>query len=83
MKKFESKATISKKENTNSECDFFTFKKWEKNDKCRVYINDYKNRTLGYIDHNNDDEVIINDRQGNSQADIDFAIANFRNNYEF
>ena len=34
------------------------------------------------IDHNNNDEAVINDRQGNYQAEIDFAIEAFKRNYE-
>lgn len=29
--------------------DFFTFKKWEKGNYSRIYCNDYKGRSVGYI----------------------------------
>lgn len=77
--KFENVATIAKTENTCGEHSFLTFKKWEKNGAKRIYINDYKRRTLGYIENGN---VIIKDRQGNTQSEIDFAIAKFNEAYE-
>lgn len=84
MKKLEGTIKIAKSENADleNEAAFLTFKKWEKNGKCRIYINDYKGRTIGYIDHKNNDEAVINDRQGNYQAEIDFAIEAFKRNYE-
>lgn len=70
---------IAKAANADSDVDsqHLTFNYWSKGDKHRVYINDYKRRTLGYIDIDNDNAVEINDRQGNTQAEIDYAIAAF------
>lgn len=70
---------IAKSATADAEIDsqHLTFKYWNKGDKHRVYINDYKRRTLGYIDLDNDNAVEINDRQGNTQAEIDYAIAAF------
>lgn len=82
MKKFESTATIAKIENPCSDSHYLTFKRWEKGDKKRIYINDYKRRTLGYIDMITG-EVNISDRQGNMQAEIDFALGFFKAEYEF
>jgi len=83
MKKFVETVKVAKHENAElrNAPAFLTFRKWEKNGKCRIYINDYKGRTIGYIDHNNNDEAVINDRQGNFQAEIDFAIEAFKKNY--
>lgn len=80
MKKFEGIAKIAKNDNAHDDYCYLTFKMWEKGNKKRIYINDYKCRTIGYIENN---EIIINDRQGNSQNEIDFAINNFRNTYVF
>ena len=33
-----------------SESDYFTYSKWEKHGKNRIYVNDYKGRSVGYID---------------------------------
>lgn len=79
MKKLETTVTIAKRENASDESHYLTFKVWEKGDKRRIYINDYKRRTLGYIENG---DVIINDRQGNYQEEIDYAIANLRAEYE-
>ena len=39
--------------------DFYlTFKLWEKNGYKRVYANDYKNRSVGYIDCNRDNAIV-------------------------
>lgn len=78
MKEF-TKVRIAKRADANNEIDshFLTFTAWSKGDKNRVYINDYKRRTLGFIDLDNNHNVVINDRQGNMQSEIDFAIAAF------
>lgn len=77
---FSGVATVAKKENTYDESCFLTFKAWEKYGKKRIYINDYKNRTIGYIENG---ETIIKDNQGNYRSEIDFAINNFKAQYEF
>lgn len=33
-----------------SDSDFFTFNLWERGSRKRIYINDYKRRSMGYID---------------------------------
>lgn len=73
-------AKVAKTENTYGECCFLTFKAWEKYGKSRIYINDYKGRTLGYIENA---EVIIKDNQGNSDCEIEYAINNFKSQYAF
>lgn len=73
-------AKIAKIENPYDECSYLYFKLWQKADKSRVYINDYKRRTLGYIDTVSG-EIVINDRQGNYQSEIDYAINGFKTNY--
>ena len=67
-------AKVAKKEETYDESCYLTFKGWEKYGKKRIYINDYKRRTLGYIENG---VVTIEDRQGNFQTDIDYALNNF------
>lgn len=82
--KFTKTAKIAKHENADTEImsAYLTFNMWEKNAKRRIYINDYKRRTLGYIDISNRNAVKINDRQGNTQNEIDFAINEFFAQYE-
>lgn len=81
-KTFEKIAVVARCENpdTDSRCEYLTFKAWSKGDKKRIYISDYKNRTLGYIDRENG-EVIINDRQGMHQHEVDYALNAFFNAY--
>ena len=80
-KQFDRYAKTARREETwGQDSNYLYFKKWEKGDIKRIYINDYKKRTLGYIE---DGKVIINDRQGISQEDIDMAVNNFKNEYEF
>ena len=73
-------AKVAKAENADSEHKFLYFKGWEKYGKKRIYINDYKNRTLGFIEN---DEVIIKDNQGNYKNEIDYAISSFKAQYAF
>ena len=69
---FEGSAKFTKNGRTD-ECDMLTFKYWAKNGKERIYINDYKRRTIGYIDVTTG-EVVINDKQGNYESEIEMAI---------
>ena len=72
---FEGSARFTKNGRTD-ECDMLTFKYWAKNGKERIYINDYKRRTIGYIDVTTG-EVVINDKQGNYESEIEMAIEGF------
>lgn len=64
----------------NDECCYLYFKGWQRYGKSRVYINDYKDRTLGYIENG---EAIVNNKQGLDIADINACIAQFINGYNF
>lgn len=77
---FTGKAKTLKTVTENDESSYLYFNKWEKYGKVRIYINDYKNRTLGYIENG---EVLIKDRQGNYQHEIETAIANFDATYTY
>lgn len=79
-KAFDGFARVAKIDNAFDECHYFSFKLWEKGDKKRIYINDYKRRTLGYIENGN---TIINDRQGNSQDEINYALNAFNATYAY
>lgn len=80
--KFDKVAKIEKRESLwgNGDCNFLTFKLWEKYGKKRVYINDYKGRTIGFIEG---DSHTVNNAQGNSMKVIENAISDFREKYEF
>ena len=75
-------AKVAKMDNPYSDSSYLTFKLWEKNGYKRVYINDYKRRTLGYIDVNTK-AVVIEDNQGNSDAEVNTAVNSFLNTYAF
>lgn len=51
----------------DSECNYFYFRRWERGPKRRIYINDYKGRTVGYIDML-DGSVSADTRQGMETA---------------
>ena len=72
---FEGSARFTKNGRTD-ECDMLTFKYWAKNGKERIYINDYKRRTIGYIDVTTG-EIVINNNQGNYESEIEMAIEGF------
>lgn len=79
-KAFEGFAKIAKMEDAqaDNECHFLYFKKWEKYGKSRIYINDYKKRTLGYLENG---VVTINNRQGNDAEQVEYALDKFFNTY--
>ena len=81
-KTFEKIAVVARCENPDPEsrCEYVTFKAWEKGGKKRVYISDYKNSTLGFIDRVTG-ETIINDNQGMHQHEVDFALNAFFETY--
>lgn len=77
--KFSGFAKVAKMENPyDDECCFLYFKKWEKYGKARVYINDYKGRTLGYIENG---VVTISNRQGNDAEQVEYALDKFFSTY--
>lgn len=89
-KKFEKCVKIAKMKNGeiynknvgteyDSDSNYFTFKLWEKGDKKRIYVNDYKRRAVGYIDCNNNNAIVCDYREGNENHD---TIKWFLENYE-
>lgn len=66
---------------TGDDC-FLAFKAWSKNGINRIYINDYKRRTLGYIDCASKNATITNN-QGLYSNEITNALAAFTANYAF
>jgi len=79
-KAFNGFAKVARTDDPYGECCYFAFKLWEKYGKKRIYINDYKRRTIGYIENG---EFVLKDRQGNFQEEIDFALNAFRSSYAF
>ena len=72
---------VAKMPGAERPCEYLYFRYWEKKDKHRVYIKDYKGRDIGYIDLDRDDVVIIEDHQGSARADIDRAVRIFMEDY--
>lgn len=62
-----------------SASDFLTFSLWAKYGKKRIYINDYKRRTIGYLENG---KFIKIDGCGNRQDEIEYTIESFKQNYE-
>ena len=82
-KEFPGYARIEKMEGTKEEygdSTYLYFKLWAKGGYRRVYINDYKRRTLGYIENG---EVIIRDHQGCADREIEYAVNKFSAEYAF
>lgn len=63
----------------DSDSNYFTFKLWERDDKKRIYVNDYKRRAVGYIDCNNNNCIVSDYSAGNENYD---TIKWFLENYE-
>lgn len=89
MKKFTGYAkvaVIDREGNTNPWCgtnkddesNYYVFKYWSKGSYERIYVNDYKRRTLGYIDLKT--EAVETDYSKNS--DVMRTINFFLENYE-
>ena len=70
---------IAKVDTPIDDCHYFTFKLWKKNNTTRIYIKDYKGRTIGYIENK---KFILRDKQGNYQNEIDYAINIFLQTYD-
>lgn len=77
--KFEGFAKTAKRDDDDEACAYLYFKAWEKYGKKRIYINDYKCRTLGYIENG---IATINDKCGNFQHEIDRALNTFFATYD-
>lgn len=61
---------------------YLTLKEWHKNDYHRIYINDYKCRSLGYIDYATKDVILNDNTHGLSAEKIQTAIDTFFKTYE-
>ena len=79
-KPFKGTVKIAKIPDPYADCNYLTFKSWDKKGQKRIYIKDYKGRTLGYIEDGN---VLIQDQQGSSKEDIDYALNSFKQQYDY
>lgn len=83
--KFEKKAKILKPGYDETRCSdsaYLYFSLWEKYGKSRIYINDYKQRTLAYIDKTTK-EITEYDLCGVSRKEYNAVINTFFEKYEF
>ena len=60
------------------EC-YYTFRLWEKGGKRRIYVNDYKKRTIGYIDLTHNNEIVTDFAKWSDQCK---SIKKFFNEYK-
>ena len=68
MNKFEGTARVAKIENGkmnmyvgtefDSDSNYLTFNLWERENKRRIYMNDYKRRSVGYINLTSGNEIV-------------------------
>lgn len=82
-KGFTGYARVERTEDTKEEYGasaYLYFKLWAKGNYRRIYINDYKRRTIGYIENG---EVAISNRQGVSGEEIEYAVNKFSAEYAF
>ena len=89
MIKFEkmAKVAIRNKGEVNPNCgtehddesNYLIFKLWEKNGYKRIYANNYKKASVGYIDCNNNNQIV----SGYSKGEVIETIKYFKENYEF
>ena len=64
------------KEN-DDESNYLVFKLWEKNGHKRVYANDYKRRSVGYIDCNNNNSIVSDFTKGEFFETMKYFVANY------
>ena len=63
----------------DSQSNYLIFEVWEKGSKKRIYVNDCMYRTVGYIDYDNNNDIISDYSEGNENYD---TIKWFLENYE-
>ena len=63
----------------DSDSNYFTFSLWERGNMKRIYINDYRRRSVGYIDLNNNNALETEFSKGEVIETANWFI----NNYEF
>lgn len=57
--------------------NYLTFKMWEKYGHKRVYVSDYKNRTVGYINCNNNNQIVSEFSKGDFFETMKWFVANY------
>lgn len=62
----------------DSESNYYKFQLWQKNDMNRIYVKDYKNRTVAYIDVNKGNEVVTDYAKGPVAETINWFLKNYK-----
>lgn len=60
---------------------YLYFNEWIRSGKHRIYLNDYKRRTIGYIDCDDGNKIIIKDFHGAGEEKVKSAINEFFETY--
>lgn len=79
--RFEGRARVEKsceEKDSESESSYLYFSKWEKYGKKRIYVNDYKRRTIGYIENGSFVKV---DNNGCTNAEVEHSVNTFFSRY--
>lgn len=83
-KKFEGWAKVLIEDEVLAACksksSYFVFKLWEKGPHRRIYVNDYKYRSVAYIDLNDNNEIVSDYGDRSYQV---ATIHKFMGTYEF
>lgn len=61
----------------DDESNYLIFKLWEKNGRKRVYANDYKKRSVGYIDLNSNNSIVSDFTKGEFFETMKYFVANY------
>lgn len=80
-KKFEQRAKVLKPGYPGcSESNFLFFNRWQKNGKDRIYVNDYKRRTIGFFENG---EFTKYENFGLTAEELNGTLDAFKAQYEF
>lgn len=61
----------------DSDSNYFTFNLWERGNMRRIYINDYRRRSVGYIDINNNNSLVTEYSKGEVIETANWFISNY------
>lgn len=79
--KFEGRAKVEKsfgEKDSKYASSYLYFSEWNKYGKKRIYVNDYKRRTIGYIENGSFVKI---DNNGCSNSELEYSISTFFSRY--
>lgn len=62
----------------DSDSNYYRFQLWQKDDMNRIYVKDYKNRTVAYIDANKGNEVVTDYAKGPVVETTNWFLKNYK-----